>query len=74
MNGPIDSHDRQHRPPAEPPRGPLGDTRPDKSYPKGGDDPRTGGGQPHEPVEDRPAVDQVKPEDYPLKDREDSAP
>ena len=43
------------------PRGPLGDVRRDHNAP----DPRTGGGQPQEEVEDRPAVSQVKPEDYP---------
>lgn len=48
-----------------PRRGPLGDVRPDENDP----DPRTGGGQPPEKVEDRPAVGTVKPEDYPEEER-----
>ena len=46
-----------------PDRGPLGDARPNPDAP----DPRTGGGQPQEKVEDRPNVSIVKPEDYPEK-------
>jgi hypothetical protein len=46
---------------AETPTGPLGDALPDREEA----DSRTSGGQPPEPVEDRPNVGQVKPEDYP---------
>ena len=46
-------------------RGPLGDATPSENDP----DPRTGGGQPQEAVEDRPAVSTVKPEDYPEDQR-----
>lgn len=48
-----------------PRRGPLGDVLPSDADP----DPRTSGGEPPEKVEDRPNVGTVKPEDYPLKDR-----
>ena len=44
-----------------PPRGPLGDARPDHDAP----DPRTRGGQKQERVENRPNVGVVEPEDYP---------
>ena len=47
------------------PQGPVGDIRPKHDGP----DPRTGEGQPQEKVEDRPAVSQVKPEDYPKGQR-----
>lgn len=53
-----------------PRRGPLGDARPNQHDP----DPRTRGGKPQEDVEDRPTVGTVEPEDYPAKDRADSAP
>jgi hypothetical protein len=46
-----------------PDRGPLGDARPNADAP----DPRTGGGQSQEDVDDRPNVSTVKPEDYPDK-------
>lgn len=64
--------DKQHHEPedAETPRGPLGDTMPGREK----EDPRTGGGQGQEPVEERPMVGSVKPEDYPEADRKDSAP
>lgn len=52
------------------PQGPLGDARPEH----GSDDSKANPGQPVEPVEDRPAVGSVKPEDYPEKDRERSSP
>ncbi len=48
-----------------PRRGPLGDVLPNENDP----DPRTGGGQPPEKVEDRPVVGTVKPEDYPEDQR-----
>lgn len=47
------------------PQGPLGDVQPDHEAP----DPRTGGGQPQQKVEDRPAVSTVTPEDYPEGER-----
>lgn len=55
---------------SETPRGPLGDPLPGREKA----DPRTGGAQPQEKVEDRPNVGTVKPEDYPEKDRDDSRP
>lgn len=51
-------------------QGPLGDTRPGFDTP----DPRTRGGQPAEPVENRPGVGSVTPEDYPLSDRKRATP
>lgn len=50
------------------PRGPLGDARPDSAD---GAAPTPGSLSP-EPVEDRPTVGTVKPEDYPAKDRADA--
>lgn len=50
---------------AETRRGPAGDARPNENDP----DPRTGGGQPQEDVEDRPGVSTVTPEDYPEDQR-----
>lgn len=58
---------RQH---SETPQGPLGDPLPGREKA----DPRTGGGQPQEDVEDRPHVGTVRPDDYPEQDREDSRP
>lgn len=55
---------------SETPRGPLGDTLSGREKA----DPRTGGAQPQEKVEDRPNVGTVRPEDYPEKDRDDSRP
>lgn len=53
MSGTEHARDKDDPAAPETPRGPLGDTMPDKSYPKGNDDPggpdpRTGGGQPQE--------------------------
>ena len=65
----VNEHD--HAPEkAKTPRGPLGDALPGREK----EDPRTTGGQDQERVEDNPAVGQVKPEDYPEKDRRESAP
>ena len=47
----------------EPKRGPLGDARPGK------DTVPTEGGKKAEPVEDRPSVGTVRPEDYPKEQR-----
>lgn len=47
-----------------PRQGPLGDV-----IPNGGPDPRTGGGQPQEKVEDRPNVGTTTPEAYPDRDK-----
>ncbi len=47
-------------------RGPLGDARPDAQR----DDPRASPGLKPAPVEDRPTVGTVKPEDYPAEDRD----
>ncbi|WP_206240102.1 hypothetical protein [Novosphingobium terrae] len=58
-------NDNHKDPRAEEKEGPLGDVIPDADD----RDTRTGGAQPAEPVEDRPNVGQVKPEDYPLEDR-----
>jgi len=55
-SGPAATSDK-----ATTPRGPAGDARPDVVSP----DPRTGGGQKPERVEDRPNVSTVEPEDYP---------
>lgn len=55
---------------AETPRGPVADPLP--GHEKA--DPRTGGGQPQEDVEDRPMVGQVTPEDYVDKKHDQSAP
>lgn len=52
--------------PSKTPRGPFGESRPDDDH-----DDRTGGGQKPEKVEDRPMVSEVKPEDYPEKERRD---
>lgn len=52
--------------PSETPRGIFGDARPDDAH-----DARIGGGQKPEPVEDRPLVNEVKPDDYPARERED---
>lgn len=57
--------DREHA--SKTPRGPLGDARPDARD----HDPRTGGGQPQEKVEDRPNVSTVTPERYPTSERND---
>ena len=51
-------------------RGTLGDARPNFDGP----DPRTGGSTRPEPVENRPNVSTVKPEDYPLEDRKTARP
>ena len=45
-------------------RGPLGEGRPEQE-----DVEATGGGQRPEPVEDRPSVGTVRPEDYPQEQR-----
>lgn len=45
-------------------RGPLGDARPEHQ-----DEAPTAGGQSPEPVEKRPSVGSVRPEDYPAEDR-----
>jgi hypothetical protein len=50
--------------PANEKEGPLGDILPGRTK-----DPRTGGGQPQEDVEDRPVVGRVTPEDYPENQR-----
>lgn len=50
-------------------RGPLGDARPDHEAED--DRPK---GKPVEEVEDRPNVGTVKPEDYPVKDRDRARP
>lgn len=63
----LDPSGEQGRP--TPPRGPLGDVRPDEQTP----DPRTGGGKPQERVEDRPNVGSVEPDDYPEDERARSA-
>ncbi|HUD91680.1 hypothetical protein [Sphingobium sp.] len=52
------------------PRGPLGDPMPGRAKA----DPRTGGAQKQEDVDDRPNVGEVKPEDYPESDRDSSRP
>lgn len=52
------------------PRGAFGDARPGNERA----DNRTNGSLPQEKVEDRPSVSTAKPEDYPAKDRADSAP
>ncbi|GHC83651.1 hypothetical protein [Novosphingobium pokkalii] len=56
--------------PVEERLGPAGDVIPTND----GRDARTAGGEPPEPVEKRPNVGQVKPEDYPLADRKASQP
>lgn len=67
----MSEREGQHKPDnAKTPRGPMGDTLPGREK----EDPRTGGGQRQEEVEDRPNVGTVKPEDYPEKDRRDSRP
>ncbi|AJR22426.1 MULTISPECIES: hypothetical protein [Sphingobium] len=67
----MDRNDSDHAPEkARTPKGPLGDALPGREE----EDPRTTGGQDQERVEDRPVVGQVKPEDYPEKDRRDSTP
>lgn len=48
-----------------PRRGPAGDVQPDENDV----DPRTRGGKPQEKVEDRPSVSTVRPEDYPVSQR-----
>lgn len=53
-----------------PRRGALGDVRPNGDDP----DPRTGGSNRQEDVEDRPSVSTVTPEDYPAADRAESLP
>jgi len=53
-----------------PRRGPAGDVQPNENDP----DPRTKGGRPQEPVEDRPLVSSVTPEDYPEDQRASSKP
>lgn len=55
---------------SETPRGPGGDTLPGREKA----DPRTGGAQPQQRVEDRPNVGTVTPEDYPEKDRDAARP
>ncbi|NMN06552.1 MULTISPECIES: hypothetical protein [unclassified Novosphingobium] len=57
------------RNPVEEQRGPAGDAIPTND----GRDARTAGGQRAEPVEKRPSVSQVTPEDYPLADRKAGA-
>ncbi len=52
--------------PSETPRGALGDARPDEHH-----DPRAGGGQKPEKIEDRPMVGEVNPDEYPAKERRD---
>ena len=51
-------------------RGPAGDAPPNAQDPG----PRTRGGKAQEPVEDRPTVSMVTPENYPQADREASRP
>jgi hypothetical protein len=51
-------------------RGPFGDARPDKVE----DDSRANPSLPQEEVEGRDNVSTIKPEDYPLQDRELSRP
>ena len=58
------------RSPVDEQLGPAGDVIPTND----GRDARTAGGQPQEPVEKRPNVSQVKPDDYPLADRKIATP
>jgi len=60
----------KERSPVEERLGPTGDVIPTND----GRDARTAGGQRAEPVEKRPNVGQVKPEDYPLADRKTATP
>lgn len=56
----------KERSPVEEQLGPAGDVIPTND----GRDARTAGGLPPEPVEDRPMVSTVKPENYPLDERQ----
>ncbi len=56
--------------PVEEQLGPAGDVIPTND----GRDARTAGGQRAEPVQKRPNVSEVTPEDYPLADRDAGAP
>lgn len=50
------------------------DRQPSDPAPATNEEPATPGGQPPEPVEDRPNVGTVRPEDYPEEDRAAATP